>query len=123
VPAPPPAGTGRACTARLDLVTKPLTATGGVGRGTLAWDHVDDPRIAEYRVAAVLQQHAGGDDVSTRTWITVARPASGCAEMTATVTGLIAGRYYVFWLDAVITLPNGTIREPMIGRSNAVLVE
>jgi hypothetical protein len=123
LPTVPAASSAPECPSRLDRVTKPLVATGGVGRGTLTWDHVDDPRIVEYRVAAVLQEFGGGEDVSTRTWITVARPTAGCAEMTATVSDLIAGRHYVFWLDAVLSLPNGTIREPMIGRSNAVLVE
>jgi len=92
------------------------------GSGTLTWQHVDDPRVVEYRVAAVAQEHPGGDDLPAQPWVTVARPTGGCQTMTTTVTGLVSGRHYVFWLDAVIT--NGVVtKEPMVGRSNAILVE
>jgi hypothetical protein len=111
------------CPKRLQWQTKTLRATGGAGQGTVTWQHVDDPRVVEYKVAAVLQERPGGDDPQPETWITIAKPTTGCQEMTATVTGLISGRHYVFWLDAVINAqPNG-ILEPMIGRSNAVLVQ
>ena len=122
VTAAPSASSDVDCSKRLSLVTKTLPATGGAGQGTLTWTHVDDERIIEYRVAAVLQERPGGDDLPAQTWTTVARPASGCQKMTATVPGLISGRHYVFWLDAVVTAQADTRKEPMIGRSNAFLV-
>jgi hypothetical protein len=103
-------------------VTKTVAATGGTGQGTVTWDHANDPRIVEYRIAAVLQERPGGDNLPAQTWTTVAKPATdGCQQLTETVTGLISGSHYVFWVDAVITVGSGT-REPMIGRSNAFLV-
>jgi len=124
-PAPttePAASTDPRCGTRLDVLTRKLVATGGSGSGTLTWQHVDDPRVVEYRVAAVAQEHPGGDDLPAQPWVTVARPTGGCQTMTTTVTGLVSGRHYVFWLDAVIT--NGVVtKEPMVGRSNAILVE
>jgi hypothetical protein len=120
--AAPAASTGLECGTQLDTLTRKLVATGSAGSGTITWKHVDDPRIVEYRVAAVLQEHRGGDDLPAQEWITVAKPAGGCQTMTTTVSGLVSGSHYVFWLDAVMT--NGVVtKEPMIGRSNAVLVE
>jgi hypothetical protein len=111
------------CQTRLHRLTKTLRATGGTGQGTVTWSHIDDPRVIEYKVAAVLQERPGGDEPRPETWTTVPTPTGGCQEMTATVTGLIAGRHYVFWLDAVVSAyPTGAV-EPMIGRSNAVLVQ
>jgi hypothetical protein len=118
----PTASKAPECFTRLQLITRTLQATGGAGQGTVTWSHLDDPRIIEYRVAAVLQERPGGDDLPAQDWITVARPASGCQEMTTTITGLISGRHYVFWLDAVMTAQPGGTKEPMIGRSNAFLV-
>lgn len=121
--AAPTGSAGPECPKRLRWQTKTLRATGGAGQGTVTWSHVDDPRVIEYKVAAVLQERPGGEDPRPENWVTIAKPTTGCQEMTATVTGLIGGRHYVFWLDAVITVqPNGAL-EPMIGRSNAVLVE
>jgi hypothetical protein len=120
-PAPTASSTPE-CLTRLPSITRKLRATGGAGQGTLFWSHIDDPRVVEYRVAAVAQEHPGGDDLPAQTWTTVAKPTAGCQEMTATVTGLISGRHYVFWLDAVITAQPGSFKEPMIGRSNAFLV-
>jgi hypothetical protein len=116
------ASRGSTCLKRLEPITRWLRATGGAGQGTLGWSHVDDPRVVEYKVAAVLQEHPGGDDLPAQTWTTVARPTSGCKEMTVTITGLISGRHYVFWLDALITTQSDGLMEPMIGRSNAFLV-
>jgi hypothetical protein len=120
-PAPTASSTPE-CQTRLASITRKLRATGGAGQGTLFWSHIDDPRVVEYRVAAVVQEHPGGDDLPAQAWTTVAKPTAGCQEMTATVTGLISGRHYVFWLDAVITAQPDGFKEPMIGRSNAVLV-
>jgi hypothetical protein len=119
----PTASAAPECLKRLQWQTKPLRATGGAGQATVTWQHVDDPRVIEYKVAAVLQDRPGGDDPRPETWITVAKPTTGCQETTATVTGLVGGRHYVFWLDAVINAQPAGILEPMIGRSNAVLVQ
>jgi len=117
----PAASTDPGCSTRLDALTRKLTATGGSGSGTLTWQHVDDPRVVEYRIAAVLQEHRGGDDLPAQPWVTVAKPTDGCQTRTTTVSGLVSGSHYVFWLDAVIT--NGVVtKEPLIGRSNAFLV-
>jgi hypothetical protein len=116
-----PTASAAACPKRVESITRQVRATGGPGQGTLTWTHVDDPRLVEYRVAAVLQERPGGDDLPAQTWTTVARPATGCEELTATVTGMLSGRHYVFWLTAVITQPGG-VKEPMIGRSNAFVV-
>ncbi len=120
--AAPTASAGPKCPTRLEWLTRPLRATAGVGQGTVTWAHVLDPRVVEYKVAAVLQERPGGDDPRPEKWITVAKPTTGCQDMTATVTGLISGRHYVFWLDAVIIAHPTGQREPMIGRSSAVLV-
>jgi hypothetical protein len=109
------------CLSRIPAGTGTIGATGGAGTGTVVWNHVADPRIVEYRVAAIAQDRPGGDDLPAATWTTVAKPDGGCQEMTVTVSGLTSGIRYVFWLDAVITVGTGT-REPMIGRSNVFLV-
>lgn len=97
-----------------------LNATPGVGEATVSWMSLGDPRIVEYRIASVLQNRPGGS-VPPATWTTVPKP-SGCQQMSATVTGLTRGNWYVFWLDVVVTtLPTGR-REPMIGRSPAFQV-
>jgi hypothetical protein len=97
-----------------------LNATPGVGQASLSWMSLGDPRIVEYKIAAVLQNRPGGS-VPPATWTTVPKP-SGCQQMNATVTGLTSGNWYVFWLDVVVTtLPTGR-REPMIGRSPAFQV-
>ena len=119
-----PATSTPTCPTRLDPVTKPLRRH---RRGRSGHPDLGPRRRLRGSSSTgwppCCRSSTAGEDVSTRTWITVARPTTGCEEMTATVTGLIAGRHYVFWLDAVLTLPDGTTREPMIGRSNAVLVE
>jgi hypothetical protein len=97
-----------------------LMAEPGVGQASVSWMSLGDPRIVEYRLAAILQNRPGGSQPAA-TWTSVAKP-NGCQQMSATVTGLTRGSWYVFWLDVVvITRPTGR-REPMIGRSAAFQV-
>jgi hypothetical protein len=97
-----------------------LNATPGVGQASVTWMSLGGPRVVEYKVAAVLQNRPGGPNPPA-TWTTVAKP-SGCQQMTATVTGLRSGSWYVFWLDVVVTTRPTGLREPMIGRSAAFQV-
>lgn len=118
----PPASARPYCLARLRANTMYwLNATPGVGQASVSWMSLGDPRIVEYKIAAVLQNRPGGS-VPPATWTTVPKP-NGCQQVNATVTGLTKGNWYVFWLDVVVTtLPTGR-REPMIGRSAAFLVQ
>ncbi|WP_203925767.1 hypothetical protein [Virgisporangium ochraceum] len=121
-PAQPPYSGRPYCLGRLRADTMYwLNATPGVGQASVSWMSLGDPRIVEYKIAAVLQNRPGGS-VPPATWTTVPKP-NGCQQMNATVTGLTRGNWYVFWLDVVVTtLPTGR-REPMIGRSPAFLVQ
>jgi len=97
-----------------------LNATPGVGQASVSWMSLGDPRIVEYKIAAVLQNRPGGS-VPPATWTTIPKP-NGCQQVNATISGLTSGNWYVFWLDVVVTtLPTGR-REPMIGRSPAFKV-
>jgi hypothetical protein len=121
-PATEPIGSGRPyCLTRLRADTMYwLSPTPGVGQASVSWMSLGDPRIVEYKLAAVLQNRPGGSNPPLE-WTSIPKP-DGCREMSATVTGLTRGSYYVFWLDVVVvTRPTGR-REPMIGRSAAFLV-
>jgi hypothetical protein len=109
------------CLARLRADTMFwLNAVPGVGSASVSWLSLGDPRIVEYKIAAVLQNRPGGS-VPPATWTVVPKP-NGCQQVSATVTGLTRGDWYVFWLDVVVTtVPTGR-REPMIGRSPAFQV-
>jgi hypothetical protein len=97
-----------------------LNATPGIGQASVSWMSLGDPRVVEYKIAAVLQNRPGGS-VPPATWTTVPKPA-GCQQTNATVTGLTSGSWYVFWLDVVVTTAPTGRREPMIGRSPAFQV-
>jgi hypothetical protein len=89
----------------------------------VTWQHVDDPRVVEYRVAAVAagaprRRRPAGAGLGHRRQADRRLPDDDDHGQPA----WSAGSHYVFWLDAVIT--NGVVtKEPMIGRSNAVLVQ
>jgi hypothetical protein len=97
-----------------------LNATPGVGQGSVSWMSLGDPRVVEYKIAAILQNRPGGS-VPPAIWTTVPKP-NGCQQMNATVSGLTSGSWYVFWLDVVVTTAPTGRREPMIGRSAAFKV-
>jgi hypothetical protein len=47
----------------------------------------------------------------------------GCQQVTATVTGLVSGEYYVFWLEEqVVSGTTGRTRLEQVGSSAAVLI-
>jgi hypothetical protein len=53
---------------------------------------------------------------------TAAQP-DGCQQVSATVTGLVPGRYYVFWLEEqVVSATTGRTRLDQVGSSAPVLV-
>jgi hypothetical protein len=97
-----------------------LNAVPGAGQASVSWMSLGDPRIVEYKIAAVLQNRPGGS-VPPAIWTRVPAP-DGCQQVNATVTGLLRGSWYVFWLDVVLTTAPTGRREPMIGRSPAFLV-
>ncbi|GAA0908925.1 hypothetical protein [Virgisporangium aurantiacum] len=117
-----PSGSGRPyCLRRLRADTMYwLNATPGVGQAGVTWMSLGDPRIVNYKVAAVLQNRPGGS-VPPAVWTQVPAP-DGCQQVDVTVTGLLSGSWYVFWLDVVLTTAPTGRREPMIGRSPAFQV-
>lgn len=117
-----PSGSGRPyCLRRLRADTMYwLNAVPGVGQASVNWMSLGDPRIVNYKIAAVLQNRPGGS-VPPAVWTEVPAP-DGCQQVNTTVTGLLSGSWYVFWLDVVLTTAPTGRREPMIGRSPAFLV-
>ncbi|BAL88229.1 hypothetical protein AMIS_30090 [Actinoplanes missouriensis 431] len=86
---------------------------------TVTWYHPGDPTVTTYKVTAISQSLVIGAQPEIG-W-TDAEPGEGCAEVTATVTGLEAGTPYVFSVDAVRqpTWQNG-VRTATVARSGVV---
>jgi hypothetical protein len=86
-----------------------INALKGVVTGTtsakVTWYNVGGYNIVEYRVTAIGQDLAVGDQRDIG-WVTV-KPANPCGFLTATVAGLDRRTGYVFSVDAVVTRRSG----------------
>ena len=93
----------------------------GAGSATVTWQSDNRSEVGSYQVSAVSQQPVTGAQPAPVT-ATVAQP-TGCQPVTVTVTGLVSGQYYVFWLEEQVTSPTtGRVRLDQVGSSSAVLI-
>jgi hypothetical protein len=114
---PPPAACGGYSTPR----HIPPQVVAGTGSATLSWMADNHSDVQGYRVRAVSQQlvtgaqpEPPGQDVAQ---------VGGCGTVTATMTGLTSGVYYVFWLEeAQHDTSNGVVRYVQVGESDPMLI-
>jgi fibronectin type III domain protein len=93
----------------------------GAGSATVSWMAGGRAEVQGYRISAVSQLLVSGSQPAPRS-VTVASPA-GCAPVTATVTGLVPGTPYVFWLEEQTVDPVTTVvRFVQVGTSDAVVI-
>jgi hypothetical protein len=93
----------------------------GSGSATVTWQSDARKEVGSYQVSAVSQQLVTGAQPAPVT-ATAAQP-TGCQQVTVTVTGLVPGQYYVFWLEEQVTSPStGRVRLDQVGSSAAVLI-
>jgi hypothetical protein len=99
-----------------------LDVVAGAGRAQVSWWEIGDPALVSYQLAAVSQNLKYGNQPPWN-WITVAK-AGTCRRVSATVTGLVSGDYYIFVLHAVIkNYEKVPPIIPEVGRSAAVLIK
>ncbi|WP_138732410.1 hypothetical protein [Modestobacter excelsi] len=92
----------------------------GTGSATVTWMSDARGEVQSYQVSAVQQPVSGVQPAPVTT--TAAQP-DGCQQVTATMTGLVSGRYYVFWLEEQVTsATTGRARLDQVGSSAPVLV-
>ena len=95
--------------------------TAGAGSATVSWMSDDRAEIASYQVSAVSQTLVGGTQPDPLT-TTVAQPET-CQQLTVTLTGLVPGDTYVFWLEEEVTSPStGVTRLEQVGTSSPVVI-
>jgi len=82
-------------------VTVPMTVVPGVGSATVSWFHKGSPDVRSYELEAVPMP-GGGAGQGAPVSRTVAPPTS-CQRVTVTVTGLVSGAKYRFYLETVNT--------------------
>ncbi|RKS77909.1 hypothetical protein CLV35_1612 [Motilibacter peucedani] len=109
----------RDCDPRLRGVprTIKLSATATKGALKVSFYSTNDPDITKFRVTARSQTLVAGKNPSS-TWKTVT-PPKACRVITATVSGLKKGTYYVVFVDAVMVRhlgPTATI-DRTVGRT------
>ena len=93
----------------------------GAGAATLDWMSDNRPEVLGYRVQAVSQRLVGGQQPAPVVQ-SVAQPA-GCLPVTVTLTGLIPGEPYVFWLEEQVTSAStGVTRLVQVGTTSAVVI-
>ncbi|WP_138758161.1 hypothetical protein [Modestobacter altitudinis] len=93
----------------------------GTGSATVTWMSDARGEVQSYQVSAVDQQPVSGVQPAPLT-ATAAQP-EGCQQVSATVTGLVSGQYYVFWLEEqVVSATTGRTRLDQVGSSAPVLV-
>ncbi len=86
----------------LALKINGATAVTGPTSGTVTWWNPGGDSLVEYRVTAIGQDLAAGEQRDVG-W-TVVTPGDSCGFLSATVTGLDRQTPYVFSVDAVTTL-------------------
>lgn len=97
---------------------KSFTATPGKGSAAISWWDIGDPDTSRYVVTAVPTGGGRGTVVSR----TVTAPHA-CRTVRTSVSGLVSGQTYAFWLTAVNTSPvNGKQYRPTRGQSNSIVV-
>jgi hypothetical protein len=93
----------------------------GTGSATVTWMADARGEVESYQVSAIGQQPVSGVQPAPVT-ATAAQP-DGCQQVSATVTGLVSGQYYVFWLEEqVVSVTTGRTRLDQVGSSAPVLV-
>jgi hypothetical protein len=109
------------CTGHLQQgVRDGLTVVPGVGSASVTWWNVGDPAVQSYHLAAVSQAYVYGVQPPWK-WLTVAA-GKGCGQVTATMSGLLSKKPYVFVLHAVVkNYENVPPVEPEIARSSPVM--
>ena len=117
---------GDGCPGRIhDGHMQGLTVTTGSGTATVSWYNAQGSKVFGYHVSAVSQHLVAGAQPSPP--VVAAAPGVDCQLMSKTITGLHHGEYYIFWLDAVVALPDSIgisnrVRDYVIGGSTATLV-
>ncbi len=93
----------------------------GTGSATVTWMADARGEVQSYQVSAIGQQPVSGVQPAPVT-ATAAQP-EGCQQVTTTLTGLVSGQYYVFWLEEqVVSVTTGRTRLDQVGSSAPVLV-
>ncbi|WP_369139155.1 hypothetical protein [Modestobacter versicolor] len=93
----------------------------GPGQATLDWMADARPEVLGYRVQAVSQRLVGGEQLAPVVQ-TAAQP-EGCVPVSVTVTGLVSGEPYVFWLEEQVTSAStGVVRLVQVGTTAAVVI-
>jgi hypothetical protein len=114
---PPPAACGGYSTPR----RIPPQVVAGAGTAALSWMADDHSYVQGYRVRAVSQRLVSGTQPAPPSQ-DVAQVA-GCRTVTATMSGLTSGGYYVFWLEeAQRDATSGVVRYVQVGESDPVLI-
>jgi len=93
----------------------------GAGSATVTWQSDNRTEVQSYQVSAISQTLVTGTQPAPVT-ATAAQP-DGCQQISVTVTGLVPGQYYVFWMEEQLTSPTtGLPRLEQVGSSAAVLI-
>jgi len=96
-------------------------AVPGPGTATISWQADGRPEVVGYRVQAVSQTVVPGSQPAPPQE-SVGQPA-GCTAVTVTMTGLIRGSVYVFWLEeAVVDSQTSVPRLVQVGTSAPVVI-
>ena len=82
-----------------------LNVVPGTTSATVDWYNVGGYNIVEFRVTAISQDLAPGEQRDVG-WVTV-KPANACGYLTATVPNLDRKTGYIFSVDAVVTRRSG----------------
>ena len=95
--------------------------TAGPGSAVVTWQASDAAEVTGYRISAVSQQLVGGTQPPP-VQLEVGQE-TGCAPMSARVTGLTSGVPYVFWLEEHTTSSvRDVVRWVQVGTSEAVVI-
>jgi hypothetical protein len=94
----------------------------GPGSAVVSWTADDRPEVQGYRVQAVDTRWASSDQQRPPVVVTAGQ-RTDCGQVSVTVTGLVRGDTYVFWLDELVASPTirGTAYE-QVGASGTVVV-
>jgi hypothetical protein len=93
----------------------------GAGSATVTWQSDNRGEVQSYQVSAISQTLVTGAQPAPVT-ATAAQP-TGCQQVSVTVTGLVPGQSYVFWMEEQIISPTtGVPRLEQVGSSSPVLI-
>jgi hypothetical protein len=115
--APPPAKCGGYATPR--RITPTVVA--GAGQATVTFPSDPSKDVQGYRVEAVDQRLLTGDQPPHV--VVTAAQVTGCTDITVTLTGLVSGDPYVFWIEEQqVDATNGKTQFVQVGASEATVI-